>query len=171
MRDRRPGLVWCVIVVAAVVALANLGALVGAARALRAFPLAQVVGQALVATLMLGVSGWFAIALGERKIHGRGLVSAYLWLVLLMEPVRNILRASGLHLPSVALAPQELAGAAIAEILRYLVLLTLIVWVMFSTALRADLAAGAPVARATNPPRSPPAAPNSPDQATAREEP
>jgi hypothetical protein len=60
--------------------------------------------------------------------------------MLIIYPLYNVFRAVGLYLPKPEIAAEELAGAAAFEILRYLVVLSLIVWVGFSKSLRSHLA-------------------------------
>jgi hypothetical protein len=60
--------------------------------------------------------------------------------MLIIYPLYNIFRAVGLYLPKPEIAPEQLASTAAFEILRYLVILALTVWVGFSKALRSHLA-------------------------------
>ncbi|HET7844813.1 MAG TPA: hypothetical protein VFL14_11725 [Xanthomonadales bacterium] len=139
MTDRRPAIAWCVLVVAALTALGYVGELLQALVGMRTLPVAQVAGQSLVSTAMIFASGWVAVSLAERRVRSRGAVSGYLWLVLLMYPVVNILAANGLLLPRVHLRNDQLYGAAAWEITRYLVLIVLIVWAGFSRQLKAHV--------------------------------
>lgn len=79
------------------------------------------------------------VPLLKKLFRSRLPVSLYLWGMLVIYPLYNVLRGAGLYLPQPEIAPEELAGAAAFEVLRYLVLLTLIVWVAVSKALRSHL--------------------------------
>lgn len=59
-------------------------------------------------------------------------LSLFFWGVLVLYPLTNLLGSLGYYPLPVRVAPQEAAGAALVEILRYLLLLALIVWLGFS---------------------------------------
>ncbi len=61
----------------------------------------------------------------------------FLWVMFLSYALENILIKQGLFVPRPYIAPEELAGAAFAEIVRTMVYLVLIVWTGFSKRFKA----------------------------------
>lgn len=68
------------------------------------------------------------------------IVALYPVFGLVLYPVENLLPSTGLYPPRVQVAPQGAAGAALAEILRYLWFISLFVWFRLSKRSRAYLA-------------------------------
>jgi len=142
---RRPVVLWLVVVLASLIALGNV---LEALRALGAFgsrPLPEVMGDLIISIAVTAFSIWVIVSLLRKRFRSKTPVSLYLWVILIIYPVCNVLRALGLYLPGPDYAPEELAGAAVREALRYLLPIGLIVWVGFSKALRAHLQSAEPV--------------------------
>ncbi|HEX4328284.1 MAG TPA: hypothetical protein VH105_15790 [Burkholderiales bacterium] len=76
----------------------------------------------------------------QQSVRSRSLVM-FLWAVLLIYPVTNVMSAIGWYPPKMQLAPEQMQGAAIAEAARYVLLLALIAWLSFSKSTRAYLEA------------------------------
>lgn len=136
MTSRKPAVAWGIVVVSALVCLANGLAILGAVSALGQRPLHEVVATALLSAFVAGVSAFILHGTVRATFRSRWAVSLYLWGILIIYPAHNVLRAVGWYLPGPQLADTELAGAALAELIRYVVLLILIVWVALSKALK-----------------------------------
>jgi hypothetical protein len=137
---RRPVVLWFVVTFGSLAAVGNLLEAVGALAAAGQRPLGEVIGHALISLAVLAASVWVVASLLRRSFRSKLPVSIYLWGMLIIYPLYNVFRAVGLYLPKPEIAAEELAGAAAFEILRYLVVLSLIVWVGFSKSLRSHLA-------------------------------
>jgi hypothetical protein len=137
---RRPVVVWFVVVFGSLAAVGNLLETVGALAAAGQRPLGEVIGHALISLAVVAASVWVVASLLKKSFRSKLPVSIYLWAMLVIYPLYNVFRAVGLYLPRPEIAPEELAGAAAFEIVRYLVVLALIVWVGFSKSLRSHLA-------------------------------
>lgn len=138
---RRPVVLWFVVVFGSLAALGNLLEAAGAFTAVGQRPLGEVIGHAFISLALLAASVWVVVALLRKHFRSRLPVSIYLWAMLLIYPLYNVFRAVGLYLPRPEIAPEELGGAAVYEVLRYGVILALIVWVALSKSLRSYLAA------------------------------
>ena len=101
----------------------------------------QVLGALSVALLIAGASLWISVAIFKQQLRSRRLVLLYLWFMLLIYPVSNVLRALGFNLPSPEIPAELLAGAAIVEMFRYILVLVLLVWAGFSKGLKTNLVA------------------------------
>ena len=144
MTSKKPVIAWVVIIVASLVCLANLITVVGALATAGQRPVREVVTTSLL-SLLVAVASVFIIRGTLRGTFGSRLpVSLYLWGILIVYPVYNILRTLGWYLPSPQLADQELAGAAFVELIRYVVLIVLIVWVALSKALKGHFSGSVP---------------------------
>jgi hypothetical protein len=71
------------------------------------------------------------VKISRRQISRRSIV-LFLWLALASYPITNILRHVGFYFPKSSVSEDQLAGAAFAEILRYLIPIALILWLSFS---------------------------------------
>jgi hypothetical protein len=136
---RRPVVLWFVIVLGIAAALVNILKAVGALLLVGRVPFQQVAVSLLIFALIVAGSSWITLSLLRRSIRSKTPVSIYLWFLLLIYPLCNVLRAAGLFVPGPEYRPEELAGAAAVELLRYVLLIGLIVWVGFSKALKAHL--------------------------------
>jgi hypothetical protein len=136
----KPAVAYVVQVFAALLALNHVAGILGAASAgLGAF---VVLGTLLFSGAVAIGSVYIFLALQRHRTFGSRLqVSLYLWAMLLAYPVSNVLITLGWYAPRVHLKDTELAGAALAELMRYLVSLFLIVWVGTSGRLKAFFAA------------------------------
>jgi len=136
---RRPIVLWFVVVFCVLAAFANLLTGVGAIGLVGQRSLAAVVGHIVISLVVVGASLWVALSLLKGAFHSRLPISLYLWFMLVIYPLCNVLRAFGLYLPAPYISDEQVAGAAAFELLRYLVILALIIWVAFSKALRSHL--------------------------------
>ena len=143
---RRPIVLWFVIVFGSAAVLLNALKVVGCLAVVGQRPLSQVAISLLIFLAIVATSTWVVASLLRRSIRSKTPVSIYLWCMLLIYPAINLLRTFGLFLPGPEYRPEELAGAAAVELLRYVLIIGLIVWVGFSKALKAHL--GEPIAAA-----------------------
>lgn len=87
-------------------------------------------------TFLLGI-GFLAgattvlVKISRRQISRRSVV-LFLWFALASYPIINFLRHVGFYFPKSSVSDDQLAGAAVAEILRYLMPIALILWLSFS---------------------------------------
>jgi hypothetical protein len=102
-------------------------------------PLRAVAVSVLIFAVIIGGSSWIVVSLLRRSIRSRTPVSIYLWFLLLIYPLSNVLRAFGLFVPGPEYRAEELPAAAAMELLRYAFLIGLIIWVGVSKALKAHL--------------------------------
>ncbi|MBU6953256.1 hypothetical protein [Hahella sp. HN01] len=96
------------------------------------YPVEKVFLTLLINVVVVGLSIFIFRGIQQRGFNSKIPVSLYLWFVLLKYPVINALRSAGLHLPGPVIEDDQLVGAAIAELLRYVLLLVLIMWSGFS---------------------------------------
>ena len=140
----RPAVAWGIVVVAAFALLSDGLDLLASLLALGRRPTQELAGTiALCAPFAV----WSVIVIRgtlRGTFRSRTPVSLYLWGLLIADPVSNVLRAVEWYLPRAPVADEELAGAAFAELMRYVILLAMIVWVGFSKALKAYFAQSAP---------------------------
>ena len=92
---------------------------------------AQGGGGLLVGAGALAGAVTVLVKTSRRQITRRWIV-LFLWLVLALYPITNILGHVGFYLPASSVADNQLAGAAFTEILRYLIPIALIIWLSFS---------------------------------------
>lgn len=137
---RRPDVLWFVVVFGSLAALGNLLEAIGAFAATGQRPLTEVIGHAVISLVVVAASVWVIVSLLRKSFRSKLPVSIYLWGMLIIYPLYNVFRVVGVYLPRSEMPPEQMAGAATFEILRYLVVLGLIVWVGFSKALRSHLA-------------------------------
>jgi len=133
---KKPVIAWIVIVVGSLVALANLLTLLTAAASVGRRSAKEIVVTVLLSLLVAGGSILVVRGTLRGTLGSRLWVSLYLWSILLIYPIHNVLRTFGLYLPRPELSDQELAGAAFVELMRYVVLIALIVWVALSKSLK-----------------------------------
>ena len=93
--------------------------------------LAQGGGTFLVGIGYLAGAATLLVKMSRRQISRRSIV-LFLWCALALYPITNILRHIGFYFPKSSVSDDQLAGAALAEILRYLVPIALILWLSFS---------------------------------------
>jgi hypothetical protein len=93
--------------------------------------IAQGGGTFLVGTAYLAGAATLLVKISRRQISHRSIV-LFLWLALASYPITNILRHVGLYLTKSSVSDDQLAGAAFAEILRYLMPIALILWLSLS---------------------------------------
>jgi hypothetical protein len=136
---KRPIIFWLVAAFAFLSAITNAIDVAAALTWIGTNKISEVQGRVVIALSVCASSGWVVISLFKRTLRSRTPVSIYLWFMLLVYPVSNALRVVGLNLPPPVYTPQELAPAAVFELLRYAVPLFLIVWVGLSSALKAHL--------------------------------
>jgi len=136
---RRPVVLWFVVVFGVGAALLNLLKTVGVLGLAGKRPASEVVISLLVFLAIIVVSTWVVASLLKKSFRSKTPVSIYLWFMLLIYPLSNMLRALGLFLPGPEYRPEELRGAAAVELIRYVFVIGLIVWVGFSKALKAHL--------------------------------
>jgi hypothetical protein len=82
------------------------------------------------------------LGLGPRLFKSRLPVSLYLWAMMFLYPVTNVLRSLHAFIPAPRLEDDQLLGAFIAEMGRYALYLLLIVWVAVSKRLVSFLERG-----------------------------
>jgi hypothetical protein len=143
---RRPIVLWFVVMFGSAAVLLNVLKMAGGLVVAGQRPLSQVAVSLLVFLAIIASSSWVVASLLRRSIRSKLPVSIYLWCMLLIYPAINVLRTFGLFLPGPEYRPEELSGAAAVELLRYVSIIGLIVWVGFSKALKAHL--GEPIAAA-----------------------
>jgi len=139
---KKPVLAWIVQIALALIALTY------GASALFALIIGvglwYVLAPALVGFLLAGTVAFCAGRLlwqtTRQAVRSRTLM-IFFWAVLFIYPATNMLSSIGWYPPKVRIAPEQMLGAAIAEAARYLLLLVLIIWLSFSKATRAYLAA------------------------------
>jgi hypothetical protein len=127
--SRRPLILWLVVVAASFAALVNMLGALGAITPAGLRPWSEVIGHFILSVVVATASGWVAYSPLKAAFRSKLPVSVYLWVMLLLYPVNNVFRALGLYLPRPEIPPEQVAGAATAELLRYALLLALIIWV------------------------------------------
>ncbi len=100
------------------------------------FAYGQIILTFILNVAVVAFSLFIFIGIQKNNFKTRMAVTIYLWLMLLKYPIVNFLRSSGLHLPGSVIQDNELTGAAIAELVRYMFLLTVIIWSGFSKQLK-----------------------------------
>jgi hypothetical protein len=139
--QRKPVVAYAVQVIAAFSVLSNALSVVVLLMAPRTFSGAVVSCTLLVSVLFAIASARVFLGLGAKRFSRRLPVSIYLWAMLLLYPTINLLRSHGLYVPAAHLQDNELGGAALVEIGRYIVFLILIVWTSMSKQLAKFLSA------------------------------
>ena len=137
MTSKKPVIAWAVIIVAGLVGLSNLLTLVGAVAIIGQRPAQEILSAALLSLLVAAASVLIIRGTLRGTFGSRLPVSLYLWGILIVYPLYNVLRTFGWYLPGPQLSDEELVGAAFFELMRYVVLIVLIVWVALSKALKA----------------------------------
>lgn len=133
---KKPGIVWIISAIAAASAVLNGLDVIAAVASINRASWSEVVGQIVQSAVSASVSAWIFRSTVRGALSSRLPISLYLWFLLLIYPIRHALANAGLGLPGPAIGPTEVAGAAMMEIVRYIALLVLIVWVALSRALR-----------------------------------
>jgi hypothetical protein len=136
LKPQRPVVTWVVIVVSAYVCLTYIFNALGAIFAVGAYPVAQVAPTVLLTVVIAVASAFVLFGTLRGTFRSRLPVSLYCWGMLIVYPAINVLRSYGLYLPGPRYTNSELPAAAMLEMARYVILLVLIIWVMFSGALR-----------------------------------
>jgi hypothetical protein len=136
---KRPAVVWIVAIIAGTSVLLNVLELLATLSAVNRWPWGAILGQMVQSAGSAVVSAWMLRSIVQGTFNSRLSISLYLWFLLIIYPIRHVLANVGLGLVETTQSPRELLGAAIAEILRYVALITLIVWVAASKALRSYL--------------------------------
>jgi hypothetical protein len=129
----KPVAVWCVQIYLVWVAL-------GAALVAILSPVGLINGGLSIAqasgTLLLGgvvVTGIAMLLIKmSRQVITRRSIVLFLWCMVALYPTMTVLRRAGYYFPRSTVTDDQLAGAAVAEIVRYLVPIALIVWLSFS---------------------------------------
>jgi len=98
-------------------------------------------GPALIIGAALALGAALLLAMSARQSVSRRTIVLFLWAVLFIYPATNVLIQAGWFPPKAPIPDNQLGGAAIAEALRYISLLTLIVWLSFTKSAIAYLAA------------------------------
>ena len=93
-------------------------------------PIAQAVGAFLVGIVYLAGAATLLVKISRRQTSRRW-IALGLWIALAWYPIINALRHFGLFRRS-SISDDQLAHAALVEILRYLVPLALILWLSLS---------------------------------------
>jgi len=137
MPSRKPVIAWAVVIVAGLVGLGNVLTWISAVAKFGQRPTHEVVATALLSLFVAVVSALIIRGILRGSFGSRWPVSLYLWGILFLYPMCNVLRAFGWYLPAPQLSDQELVGAALFELMRYVVLIVLIIWVLSSKALKA----------------------------------
>lgn len=129
---KKPAVIW---IVQIYVVWFALGAGLGALSIIGVFngglSIAQGGGTFLVGIGSLVGAVALLVKISRRQITRRSIV-LFLWFVLALYPITNILRHVGFYFPKSIVSDDQLAGAALAEILRYLMPIALILWLSFS---------------------------------------
>ena len=93
--------------------------------------IAQASGTLLLGGVVVTGIAILLIKMSRQTISRRWIV-LFLWCMVALYPTINLLRLAGYYVPHSTIADDQLAGAAVAEVVRYLVPLALIVWLSFS---------------------------------------
>jgi hypothetical protein len=129
---KKPVVIWLVQIYLALLALgAGMGSLFIIGVFNGSLSLAQGGGTFLVGITYLAGAATLLFKMSRRQISRRSIV-LFLWFALALYPIINILRHVGFYLPSPSISDDQLAGAAFAEIIRYLIPIALILWLSFS---------------------------------------
>ncbi len=88
---------------------------------------------------MFALIVWMFVGLQRRTFRSRMPIALFLWVMLFAAPVTNYMRAKGLYLPNAELPDEQLLGAALGELARYIIYIALIVWSGYSKKLKAYL--------------------------------
>lgn len=137
MSSKKPVVAWVVIVLACLVGFANLLTSIGAIASIGQRPAREVIGATVLSLLVVAASAFVIRGTLRGAFVSRRPVSLYLWGILIVYPLYNVLRALGWYLPAPPLSDEELMGTAFFELIRYVILIVLIVWVALSKRLKA----------------------------------
>lgn len=94
------------------------------------------IGTVLIGGLVIAFSGAMLNTLSGNRMRNPALLKVYLWCMLLIFPVTNIAKHFGLYNQSQPVSGVLLFWAAVAEILRYLIPIILLIWTANSRSLR-----------------------------------
>ena len=129
---KKPVVIWVVQIYLVWFALgAGMGSLLIVGVFNGSLSIAQGGGTFLVAIGYLVGAATVLVKVSRRQISRRSIV-LFLWFALASYPITNVLRHVGFYFPKSSVSDDQLAGAAFAEILRYLVPIALIFWLSFS---------------------------------------
>ena len=129
---KKPAIAYVVQAIAVLSVLSNILEAIFLLMAFGKFPRVAAIGTLLVCVLFATASARVFLGFGVKRFSRRFPVSIYLWAMLFLYPVINIFRSHGLYVPAARLQDNELAGAALVEIGRYIIFLALIVWASMS---------------------------------------
>lgn len=116
---------FSIFIIALIYALNGLALLYG--MAVSVFSLGQSILPIIVMTTVPSSAAWLLIRMRKRNIR-KSLIVIFLWTILFIYPAENILGKYGLYIPKATVRPEQLLGASIVEIGRYVWLLLLIIW-------------------------------------------
>ena len=129
-KQKKPIVLLFVQIIAALLAITNGGALASIMKMKHSASVS--LGTLLISASVVAASVAVLDGIENRRFRSRLFVSLYLWFAIVMYPVTNLMRASGYYLPGPYIADTEAMGAAVAEIVRMVVPLVLVVWVALS---------------------------------------
>jgi predicted transcriptional regulator with HTH domain len=136
---RRPVVVWIVVFIAGTSVLWNGLELLATLSSDERWPVSAIYGQILQSAGSTALSAWILRVIVRVELKSRLPIYLYLCFLLVIYPIRHALSKVGLGLLAPPSNSRELLVAAIAEIVRYIALLTIIAWVAASKALRVYL--------------------------------
>jgi hypothetical protein len=133
---KKPIVAWAVIVVSGLICLSYALNAVGALTAFGVRPVREVFVTALLTGTVAALAAWIVMGTSQSTFRSRLPISLFLWGVLIIYPITNVLGAFGWYLPPPRYTNSELPAASFLELGRYVFLLIMIVWVMLSHALK-----------------------------------
>ena len=136
---KKPAIAWIVAAIAAASVVLNGLDMIAAVASIHRASWSELVGQIVQSAGSAMVSAWIFRRIVRGTLSARLPISLYLWFLLVIYPIRHALANAGLSLPEPTISPTEVAGAAMAEIVRYIALLAFIVWAALSKALKSHL--------------------------------
>lgn len=135
---KKPLLVTLLQIIAVLLILGHVST---AARVLQeTYDLPVVIGTFIVTLVVLIASIWILKGLSSKRFKSKTPVSLFMWLVILIYPIMNVMKTSGYYLPDSYIPDEQLLGAAVYELLRILIPIFLVLWVGLSKKLKAYLA-------------------------------
>jgi len=129
---KKPVVAYIVQFIAACSALVNAIYAVSILFRVRDFPLLTIIGAFTLSAVVAATSARVFLGLGIKPFKKRSTISLYLWFMLFLYPITNVLRSFEAYTPAPYIENNQLLGAFIAEIMRYIFYIILIVWVGFS---------------------------------------
>jgi len=135
IRMKKPIVVWVLQVALALISIAYgilaIGSVVGMANG--AYSIVQGGGGILVGAVILGRAVLLLVKVARQATTRRS-ISVFLCVVLVVYPISNVLSGYGFFPPRTPIEANQLVGAAIVELARYIGLLVLLAWLSFSSA-------------------------------------